>query len=108
MNSIAKALDAYQAGHLEQSLSLLGGPQPDDEYTEAQTRAGWPAQTLVDRWVYIAQCRIRRELGEEIVAPVPVGLSLRTALVILGDEARRDEGVQWWAREQAGPGAEPP
>lgn len=77
---IAQALDAYQAGHLEQALSLLGGPQTNDDFTEAQSRAGWPAQTIADHWVYIAQCRIRRELGEEIAALVPVELSLRTAL----------------------------
>lgn len=95
--TLLRALHRYTAGDLLGALEILDAlpgadPLPDHVHwnvAELERRvAGDPAaiNSAARDWVELARDRIRRELGEDVTAVVPVPLALTSALGVLGDQ----------------------
>jgi len=93
---IREALHYYRAGRLAEALKALEVLPPPDPLpeslawvaTECERRAAAPAapstiSAAARDWVALAQDRLRRELGEDVVAPVPVPLALGNAIALI-------------------------
>jgi len=91
--TINAALAAYEEGDPRTALNILVSlPDPptinlNDEGSrnlmEARlraTKAGRPIPAAALDWIALARHRLRKELGEQELGIVPVGLALRTAL----------------------------
>lgn len=78
--AVQAALDAYSAGDLQGALGALarhntaGAPDPDAPITAAGAVADW---------ISLACDRLRKELGEDVIAVVPVAMALKTALSLM-------------------------
>lgn len=93
---IREALHYYLAGNPAEALKVLevipaGDPLPDSPVwvaTECERRAASPTSpatvsAAARDWVELARDRLHRELGEDVIAAVPVPLALGTALSLL-------------------------
>ena len=93
---LQEALHLYASGRLGDALHALdvvpdGDPLPDHpawDVAEVERRAATPdapstVSAAVRDWVELARDRLRRELGEDVPAAVPVPLALMTALELL-------------------------
>lgn len=83
---ILRALAAYETGDIDGALDALGPRMEETEaetMTQAQAEAGWPVVAAVYDWIALAQDRLRRERGEDVVAVMPVKTALHTALALL-------------------------
>jgi len=93
---LREALHYYLAGNPAEALRTLevipaADPLPESlawVATECERRAAAPAapstiSAAARDWVELARDRLRRELGADVVAPVPVPLALGTAIALI-------------------------
>jgi hypothetical protein len=77
--AVSKALEAYESGNPEAALEALSGIQADTlpdrpewitnelEVRATAAQAGYAVPAAARDWVALAQDRLRREAGEEIL-----------------------------------------
>lgn len=90
---VTAALHHYTAGRLAEALELLDElpgaepllAHPSWEATRLERRlaAGTAMTAALRDWLELARDRIRQEMGEDLIAVVPVPLALTTALRLL-------------------------
>jgi hypothetical protein len=84
-HTIRAALAAYENGELDLAKIILEGlphiPAPTDETIGADIRLNMESPTrAAPDWVALALDRLDWLRGKDIIAPVPVGVALRSAL----------------------------